>query len=496
MPSSAAIRFCALGLLLLWSMGCAFDLADAGVVRAKVPITTDSAAAQRLFEEGRDLLEKVLPGDAHRLFAEAAARDESFALAHLMMAETAADADSRKAALDRAVALVDGVSDGERAMILGHQAGWRGDAEGQLAHYQQLVALFPEDERALALIGNFHFERQEHPLAITYFKRATAVDPEFSQAYNQMGYSYRSIGRWKEAEQAFLRYIELMPEEANPYDSYAELLMQMGRFEDSVTQYREALARNSEFLPSLVGVGKNQLFLGDPVGARETFEKLSSFSRTDRERGTAVIWTAVTYLHEGLVEEAVARLEDLSLHAEQANLVAEALSYRLLQSSIWLENGNLESARQILDQVAEAESRETDGSRPKGGFGLEPRVLYLQTRLALARQQPALAEEILQELEKVAETMSRRQRLQELEARLSLALGEPARALENLAGASQQDPQIVWLQALACRQIGDSAGMSNFARRVARAHEFSSNLSYAIELALLKPKVEALLASA
>ena len=43
------------------------------------------------------------------------------------------------------------------------------------------------------------------------------------------------------AEKAFQKYIELIPKDPNPYDSYAELLLKMGRFEDSIAQYRKAL---------------------------------------------------------------------------------------------------------------------------------------------------------------------------------------------------------------------------------------------------------------
>ena len=38
---------------------------------------------------------------------------------------------------------------------------------------------------------------------------------------------------YADAEKAFQKYIELIPKDPNPYDSYAELLLKMGRFDDS-----------------------------------------------------------------------------------------------------------------------------------------------------------------------------------------------------------------------------------------------------------------------
>ena len=50
------------------------------------------------------------------------------------------------------------------------------------------------------------------------------------------------------AEAAFKKYIELIPNDPNPYDSYAELLLKMGKFDDSIAQYRKALAIDPNFV--------------------------------------------------------------------------------------------------------------------------------------------------------------------------------------------------------------------------------------------------------
>ena len=52
-------------------------------------------------------------------------------------------------------------SEAERLLIEGFDAGVRSDPAGQKARYEKLVASFPRDERALSLLGNYHFGRQE-----------------------------------------------------------------------------------------------------------------------------------------------------------------------------------------------------------------------------------------------------------------------------------------------------------------------------------------------
>jgi RNA polymerase sigma factor (sigma-70 family) len=66
--------------------------------------------------------------------------------------------------------------------------------------------------------------QQDAAGAIEHFTKATALAPSYTAPYNQMGYAYRQVADYANAEKAFKKYIELIPNDPNPYDSYAELL--------------------------------------------------------------------------------------------------------------------------------------------------------------------------------------------------------------------------------------------------------------------------------
>ena len=76
----------------------------------------------------------------------------------------------------------------------------KGNAPVVLSHYTELVRLFPNDERAHALLGNLYFGRQDYESAIKHFVKATTINPSFSQPYNQLGYAYRFIDKLTDAE--------------------------------------------------------------------------------------------------------------------------------------------------------------------------------------------------------------------------------------------------------------------------------------------------------
>ena len=114
--------------------------APAGAQDEKIPITTRSKVAREEYLKGRDLFEKLRGTDARAHFEKAAAADSGFALAQLGLANSAPSAKAFFAALERATALAGKASEGERHMILGLDAGVRGDTAGQKKHFEALAA--------------------------------------------------------------------------------------------------------------------------------------------------------------------------------------------------------------------------------------------------------------------------------------------------------------------------------------------------------------------
>jgi len=223
---------------------------DAG----KIPVTTASAEARSEFLKGRDLSEKLRITDSIAHFEKAVALDPTFALAELNLATSSPSAKGFFEHLGKAVSLADKASEGERLLILAAEAGANNNPVKQKEYLDRLLAVHPNDERAHFAMGGHYFGQQEFPQAIDHYKKATELAPDYSTAFNILGYAYRQNGDFENAEKAFQKYIQLIPNDPNPYDSYAELLLKMGRFEESIAQYRKALAIEPNFLASHFGI--------------------------------------------------------------------------------------------------------------------------------------------------------------------------------------------------------------------------------------------------
>jgi len=461
------------------ALAAAFVVAVQAQTSDKVPITTASPEARELYLRGRDLAEKLRATDARRLYEQAAQKDKTFALAWVGLANTSGTTKEFIDAVTRAVALAGAVSPGEQHIMRGLDAGLKGDPAGVLSHYTELVRLFPRDERALTLLGNTYFGRQDYDAAIKQYTAATTVNPSFSQPYNQLGYAYRFLERFDEAERAFKKYTELIPDDPNPYDSYAELLMKVGRFDESIKMYQKALSIDGNFVASHVGIGNNYLAMGRPDSARAAFARIAAVARNTGERRLARFWTAASYVHEGATDKALEELRAGYALAE-AEHDAGTMSGDLTQMGDVLREAarpadalaRYQEAVTILDK-AQVPDELKDATRRTHIFE-EGRVAVAKNDLATARAKSA---EYARQVALKKRPFEVRQQ-HELAGLIALAEEQYSSAVTELQLANQQDPRILYYTAVALRGAGDSARAATFAAKAAKFNGLAFNYAY------------------
>ena len=453
--------------------------AATGAATDKVPITTSSNEARELYLKGRDLAEKLRATDARRYYEQAVAKDAEFALAYVGLANTAGTTKQFIDAVTRAAALAGRVSEGERHMVLGLDAAMKGNAAEVLSHYTELVRLFPNDERAQTLLGNLYFGRQDYEAAVKAFVKATSINPAFSQPYNQLGYAYRFLDRLDDAETAFKKYVQLIPGDPNPHDSYAELLMKKGRFAESIAAYEKALSLDPNFVASHVGIGNNYLCEGRTDQARAAFARIAAVARTTGEKRLARFWTAASYVHDGATDKALDELR-AGYALAGAERDSASMSGDLVQmGDVLREAGRLDEAAakyaeavKTIDQ-ADVPQQVKEATRRNHVFETS-RLAVARGDLAAARSQAA---EYATQIEARKAPFELRQ-LHELRGLIALADHRPAEAVRELALANQQDPRILYVSAQALRESGDAKRAAVFAARAAKFNGLSFNYAY------------------
>jgi tetratricopeptide (TPR) repeat protein len=450
------------------------------LVANEIPITTSSAEARQLYVEGRTLFETLRALDSRPILERAVEIDPTFASAYLLLANTAPSPEVFFSNLELAIANVERVSEGERLQILATKAGVDGDGDRQLALLRELVAKYPGDARAHnALAGQLAFARQQWDEGIDEYRKVLEIDSDYAPALNSLGYAARAAARYDVAEDAFRRYIDVLPSEPNPYDSYAEFLMKMGRFDESIVQYRKALEVDPTFTASDIGIANNQMFLGHGKDARATMDALFEKAPNDGVRTTALFWKAAAWLHEGNAAKAFEVLDTRRrISVEKSDWTTLSGDDALIGRTM-LELGDPEGAAERFRwSVEEIEKADV----PVGVKEATKRVhLYNEGLVALARgdlatakaksaayhaavQEPAVPFELRQD--------------HELLGRIALEEGNAAEAIAHFGRANQQDPRVLVLTARAQRAAGDAQAAEELLRQAAEFNQLSFPLSY------------------
>jgi tetratricopeptide (TPR) repeat protein len=308
------------------------------------------------------------------------------------------------------------------------------------------------------------------------YRKATEINPEFSLAYNLLGYAYRSAGLFDQAEAAFKRYIELIPDEPNPYDSYAEFLMKTGRFEESIVNYEKALTLDEQFVPSYVGIANNLMFLGRTDEAREILDRLLEVGRNDGERRQALFWTAASHLHDGDHEAANETVRRMLTIAEAAGDWAQVAGDHAMMGTILLERGEPGEALGELDESLAALERAEVNDDIKEGF--RRNHLYRKARAALEQDDLEGARQLT---EAFAEAVASRnipaevRRVHELQGRIAFRQSDFAEAVSHFEQANQQDPQILYRLSLASRGAGEIGKARDYADKAANWNQLGIN---------------------
>lgn len=468
-------------LLALTVFGCAGGISDAPrrsrapeqreagrSAGEALPLTTSSAEARRLFLEARRKTSELRNAEAYQLYRRAAEADPGFAMAYLGMAETSPTNREGYAAMEQALERIEGVSPAERWLILGRRAGFNGDADTQLASFLKVVEAHPASTDVRILVAATYLQTGRPDQAIEQLEEVRRLDPELAGVYNLLGYAYSALERTDDAEQAFLRLIDLLPDEPNPLDSYAHLLRESGRYDEAIRTYRRALALDPDFFFSRLGVADSLLLAGRHDEAREAFQETYDRVATDGQRREALLGQAIAYLDEERVEEAMevmSRRHELAKRTDDR--VAEAGDFNL-QGHILLETGNPDGAAESFRRSLETlEQAKVDAERKD----VDRRAaLYLAGRVAVARGDLDAARSWADRFEAAigdgrAPTPGERSQAHELRGRIALAAGEPRAALAELEQADERAPWNLYLRALAHRESGDDDDARALARR-------------------------------
>jgi tetratricopeptide (TPR) repeat protein len=218
-------------------------------------VSTRVPLAQAYFDQGLNLLHMGWGAEARRAFAEAARQDPNLAMAWWGLALTRGAggrfATERAEAIHRALALAEGMADGEqRYIVAASLLADKGPANGRHAFVREMEGLidrYPEDAEAKLLLAGFLMEGYEwdgrpcagQPYAQALLRELLRTHPHHEGVHFAWVAAMLGSGRPEAAKDSALRLLALAPHASPWLVAAGRLLQRIGLSE----QAREALQR-------------------------------------------------------------------------------------------------------------------------------------------------------------------------------------------------------------------------------------------------------------
>ena len=248
--------------------------------------------------------------------------------------------------------------------------------------------------------------------AVEGFKRAIALDAEFTLAHARLGEAYQSLGRDPEAAasldtavghleraseretfvikalQASLKHdlpgairnyeelVKLYPNDPESYFSLAAAEEQADDYDKAVVNYQKAIQRDDKYAAAYFGLGRAQFRLGEFDAALKSFNSavgLQDQTQNEEGKATALNGLGAVYYQMGRDEEAIQyyrqsaeikkRIGDLKGYANSLNNIAQA--YRRsgkFDDAINAVQESIQSDRSIGNRNGECAKLESLGS--------------------------------------------------------------------------------------------------------------------------------------
>ncbi len=328
-----------------------------GIARQKIDatqlqiaeVTTTSMEAYNHFLKGKENYDLWNHIDAQRFLEKAVELDPTFAIAYYYLALThhrLGDNKSRDETLEKAKAFSEKASEKERLYIEAEYAlTIENNREKRFRILTQMEKKYPKEKRVKHDLGVYYQSINRHK-GIELFKEALELDPSYGLVINQLGYAYTGLDDYEKAIECFKKYAFLYPRDANPLDSWAEAYFKMGRLDESIAKYKEALIVNPDFYNAYWKIGYIYALKENYSQAMNWVNQDISIAPTlSTKADGGFIWKGFYYAWLGRFDEALIELKRVvDIWKKVENKGWESVTERII-AWIYFDRGELESCR-------------------------------------------------------------------------------------------------------------------------------------------------------
>ncbi len=225
-----------------------------------MPVTTDSALALELYETSMIAFDQAKFSLAWHNLELAVKEDPDFFMAYFWMYFMSSKEYIKVVEKALSADIVHNPAEEEIRMAIKYLVD--GQDEKVIEHLQNMVDLYPSDPQTHKILYILQFQyMKDYEGSIISIEHALKECPDFPLAYNQLGYAHMMLEQFEGAEEAFDTYIELAPDQGNPYDSKGDYFIATKQYEKAYECYMKAYENDSSFEVSRKKAKKAKSFM-------------------------------------------------------------------------------------------------------------------------------------------------------------------------------------------------------------------------------------------
>lgn len=213
-------------------------------LRDQKKVTTSSDKAYKAYINGIESMHKLYNKEAVVEFENAIKLDSNFAMAYARLAllnnDYAGNKDEAKKLIAKAVSLFPKIKEKERLLISILDARIGGDWPKVRSLQATFISKFPDCLETHEFLAVQYQETKNYEKSIAEYQKILKIDPNYAFAYNMMAYLNYYLRNYDLALDNVKKYVMIAADQANPHDSYGELLMNLGKYDEAIEQFNQA----------------------------------------------------------------------------------------------------------------------------------------------------------------------------------------------------------------------------------------------------------------
>jgi tetratricopeptide (TPR) repeat protein len=387
----------AIGIGLLFATAV---MAQSDPQRATLRLSTKSPQVDKLLQQAWDLgLDQVEQAKQVEVLRKVVKIEPNFAMGHELLAQSSLDPAEQVREQKKAFALRQNANPAEKLIIEWYQDAADHKLISAITEMNDVLSQYPHDKWVVYMANLWLTTQTQYERAAAVYERSGITNSP--GLMNNVAYDYAYMRQFEKAFSLMDQYIAALPHDANPQDSYAEILRMAGHFNQAIEHYRDALAINPNFYSSQFGLADTYSLMGDQKRARQ--EYAVAFHKFPLPELHSVQWqtrAATTYIREGAFKKADQAFQAIADNAHRKHLSqVEADTYRQMA----MYQADPSTVLALLNK-ADAAIQEGENTMPAAIEQERAQILRARVELAVRTGDQKTAQATVEQLSKMADT--------------------------------------------------------------------------------------------